>query len=86
VAYEYKEFDELTWDIRREGRRWSRDEVDTKYFSMPEKMELIEGKLYWSDKDRLKVLASLLEHMGADATVKLGDPAVWRAAIADLPQ
>ncbi len=86
MAHEFKEYHELTWDVQREGRAWSGDEVDTKYFSMPEKMELVGGKLYWSDDDRLKVLASLLEHMGADAAVRIGDPSMWRAAVAELSE
>jgi hypothetical protein len=52
----------------------------------PEKTELIDGKLYWSDRDRITMLALLLENVGADKAVRLGNPDVWRAAVAALPQ
>ena len=44
------------------------------------------GKLLWDDKERLTLLGLLLENLGLDAAVRLGEPAVWRAAVADLPQ
>jgi hypothetical protein len=52
----------------------------------PEKIELIDGKLLWSRKDREALLGLLLENVGADRTVQLGDPDVWRAAVAKLPR
>lgn len=73
------------WDIKNEGRAWSREEVEEKYFKLcPEKIELIEGKLFWNDRERLAMLAMLLENVGADKAVRLGDKAVWKAAIAKL--
>ncbi len=42
------------------------------------------GKLFWSERDRRVLLALLLENVGADAAVRLGDPHVWRAAVAGL--
>ena len=69
-------------DIRRQGRKWNRDEVEQKYYQLcPEKIELIEGKMFWSDEQRLNMLALLLENVGMDAAVKLGDPALWKQAI-----
>lgn len=50
----------------------------------PEKVELVSGRLYASQHERLTMLALLLENVGADAAVGLGDPSVWQAAIADL--
>ena len=74
----------VRWDIRREGRAWSSDEVWPRYSLTPEKMELIEGKLFWSDEDRLNMLGLMLENVGADKAVRLGSPEVWREAIANL--
>lgn len=74
----------VPWDIRREGRAWSNEEVLPRYELTPGKMELIHGKLFWSEEDRLLLLGLLLENVGADKAVRLGDPAVWRAAVADL--
>jgi hypothetical protein len=81
----YVPFEVMTWDIRRAGRSWSADEFDKSYFAMPEKMEAVDGKLYGSDEERLKVLAALLENVGIDRAVRLGDPSLWKAAVAELP-
>lgn len=50
----------------------------------PEKIEMYEGKLFWEDSERVTMLALLLENVGVDRAVRLGNPAVWRAAIAAL--
>ena len=42
------------------------------------------GKLFWSDDERLKVLALLLENIGVDRVVRLGNPEIWRKAIENL--
>ena len=47
---------------------------------------MIDGKLLWDDEERRTLLGLLLENVGADAAVTLGDPAVWRAAVAQLGQ
>jgi hypothetical protein len=47
-----------------------------------------EGRLLWYEEDRVKLLGLLLENVGADRAVRLGNPAVWRAAVAalDVPE
>ena len=75
---------DVQWDIRREGRGWEGDEAMERYFLAPEKMEMTDGKLYWDDGQRLCMLGLLLEVVGVDAAVRLGDPQVWRAAVAEL--
>jgi hypothetical protein len=72
------------WDIRREGRAWGAGEAMARYALTPEKFEMIDGKLFWDETDRLTLLALLLENVGADSAVRLGDPEVWRAAVRDL--
>ena len=74
----------MRWYIEREGRAWG-DEALDRYGMTPEKIEMIEGRLFWSDEERLAMLALLLENVGADAAVRLGHPDVWRRAIAALP-
>ncbi len=74
----------VTWDIRREGRAWRGEEVWQRYQLTPEKMELIEGKLFWTEEDRLLMLGLLLENVGIDKAIRLGDPEIWKAAIAEL--
>lgn len=76
---------DIEWDIRREGRGWGDRSLD-RYMLAPEKIELIEGKLFWSEEDRLAMLGLLLENVGVDAAVRLGDPNVWREAIAALDE
>lgn len=74
----------LDWDIRREGRAWSGDEAMNRYALTPEKLEMVKGRLLWDDDARTKLLGLLLENVGADRAVRLGDPQVWRDAIEAL--
>ena len=67
------------WDIRREGRAWTQEAIDRAMLAP--QVELIHGKLAFEDEERLTLLALLLENVGVDAAVRLGDPAVWRAAL-----
>jgi len=69
------------WDIRREGRSWNLDEWRNRREICSEQIELIEAKLFWCDEERIALLGLLLENVGADRAVRLGDPKVWRDAI-----
>ena len=71
------------WDIRREGRAWGQ-EVRARYELTPAKIELIEGKLFWTERDRLTMLALLLENIGIDKAIRFGDPKLWKEAVAEL--
>lgn len=42
------------------------------------------GKLFWDETQRLTLLVLLLENVGVDQAVWLGDPEVWRAAVREL--
>jgi hypothetical protein len=72
------------WDIRREGRAWGAEAM-ARWELTPEKLEMIDGRLLWDDEARVALLGLLLENLGADVAVRLGNPAVWRAAVRDLP-
>jgi hypothetical protein len=74
---------EMKWDIRRRGRAWKAGEASKRHALSPEKIEMIEGRLFWKE-DRLTMLALLLENVGVDKAVRLGDPAVWREAVGGL--
>ena len=74
------------WDIRLEGRAWRGDEARARWELTPEKFEMYEGKLFWSDEQRIDLLGLLLENIGALEVVRLGDPAVWREAVRRLEQ
>jgi hypothetical protein len=73
-----------TWNIGREGRAWRGDEAHARYHLSPEKIEMIDGRLFWSEEDRIIMLGLLLENVGVDKAVRLGDAGVWREAIAAL--
>ncbi len=49
---------QLNWDIRRDGRAWVGDEARQRYELTPEKFEMYEGKLFWSDGGIPAVLGS----------------------------
>jgi hypothetical protein len=73
----------LTWDIHREGRGWTREEFDARVSRLVDlKFEISKGKLFWSEATRLLVLGMLLENVGLDAAVRLGDPERWKEAVA----
>jgi hypothetical protein len=76
---------ELEWKILNEGRVWKGEEALQRYEQgTPEKLEMVGGKLLWSDEAREKLLGLLLENV-ADRAVQFGDPEVWRAAVASDP-
>jgi hypothetical protein len=72
------------WDIRREGRAWTPGEARHRWELVPKTLELWQGRLLRSEEDRIKLLGLLLENVGADHAVRLGDPAVWIAAAEGL--
>lgn len=78
--------DEPIWAIRREGRAWEKGEALPRYQLTPEKMEMFDGRLYHSDEERLTMLALLLENVGIDCAIRLGDPRLWREAIAQFDE
>lgn len=75
---------DIEWDIRRDGRAWGADEGRARYALAPEKIELVGGKVLGNDDDRLRMLGLLLENVGLDQAVRLGDPDLWHEAIAAL--
>jgi hypothetical protein len=80
---EVEGFDPKEWDIRREGRVWAGEEFDKRIYQAPEKIEFVGG-IFADERERLIVLAMLLENLGIDTAVRLGDPADWKAAVAEL--
>ena len=76
-------FDPTEWDIHREGRVWSHEEFNRRIYQAPEKIEYTGGIFTYED-ERLTVLAMLLENLGIDKAVQLGNLEDWKAAIAEL--
>jgi hypothetical protein len=68
------------WDIRRKGRAWGAEALSRLRLA-PEKFEMVDGKLFWDERQRLTLLALLLENVGIDAALRLGDAALWREAL-----
>ena len=71
------------WDIRREGRRWTKEESERRMRYAPEKIEFVGG-IFASENERFRVLGMLLENLGLDKVIRFGNLADWKAAIADL--
>jgi len=77
---------DIRWDIRPEGRSWTEDEFSSRIALRPETLEVWEGRLFFSQEERLALLGLLLENVGADEAVKLGDPSVWANAVLPRPR
>ena len=65
------------WNIGRDGKLINLD----RFMLAPEKIELVKGKLFASEEQRLAMLGLLLENMGIDAVIQLGPPELWRQAV-----
>jgi hypothetical protein len=72
------------WDIRRNGHPWARSALQFYLSDYPEKPEVMDAKLFWTEEDRMIVLGLLLENIGVDKAVRLGNPQVWKDAISEL--
>jgi hypothetical protein len=79
-----EDIDPLTFDWR-----FGRQPIDWKeatgsyvkrYRLAPDKIEMIEGKLFWSEEERLVMVGLLLENLGIDKVMRLGDPKLWKEA------
>ena len=76
------------FDIRRKGRQWTTKEIESKWrqahAAVPQRLELIEGKIFLSDEQRITMLGWMLEQLGADIAVRMRDPELWRGAVEDM--
>jgi hypothetical protein len=75
----------VAWDIRLDGRAWGEESFE-RWQLVPEKFEMSGGKLFWDDEQRERVLGLLLENLGARRCVRLGNPEVWKQAVAELEE
>ena len=80
-----KPVSEIAWRIGRQGRAW-RAEARERYELSPEKIEMTQGKLFWSERDRLVMVGLLLENVGIDKVIRLGDPSIWREAVQHIDE
>jgi hypothetical protein len=72
---------DIPWDIRREGRAWSGDEAFARFELTPEKFEMLYGRLFMSQRERLLLLGLLLENVGMDAALGFGRIETWEEAL-----
>ena len=79
-----KDFDPKKWHIRRAGQQWLGGKFKNRIYQAPEKIEFVEGGIFTNERERLTVLAMILENLGIDKAVRLGDPADWKAAVMEL--
>lgn len=71
------------WDIRREGRKWTREESQHWLYHAPNKIEFVGG-IFSGERERLLVQGMLLELLGIDKVLQFGKLDDWKAAIAEL--
>ncbi|MDR7299500.1 hypothetical protein J2X16_004870 [Pelomonas aquatica] len=72
----------MDWDIGRTGRKWTGPEGLAKLERLPDRLELVDGKLCFNETDRRNLLAGLLENIGLDEVVQFGSVEDWQQAIA----
>ena len=70
-----------TFEIGLEGHLWDVHRFHALDDVLPEKMELIEGKLFWSQRERLGMLGAMLEQVGLVEAVKLAPRELWLEAL-----
>ena len=78
-----EDFEPAEWKIGREGCEWKGDEFDKRIYQAPEKIEYVGG-IFIDERQRLTVLAMLLENLGIDKAVQLGKPEDWKSAVSEL--
>lgn len=78
----------VPWDIQRESRAWNKTEIEIKYNRCLQeiKEEMTDGKLYWCDATRMVMLGLLLENLGIDKAIRLGDLELWEQALENRKQ
>ncbi len=78
---------DIPWKIAADPATLSGDEFWSRYshLNTPEKIEAIEGKLFWNDEQRFHVLAMLLEAVGLKRALALCPAEAIRAALAEQP-
>lgn len=81
---EERNIHDIDWDIQVEGHAWRDGKGLVRLDGAPEKMEMIGGKLYWEDYERLYVLAMLLENVGIKDAMRLAPLDRWRQALNEL--
>jgi hypothetical protein len=72
------------FEIGLEGRLWNVERFYALDSVLPEKMELIDGKLFGVERYRLGMLSAMLEQVGLRAAVKLAPKELWLEALGEV--
>jgi len=73
----------IHWKIDRRGRAWTAEEFEARAARLLGlDLEISKGKLFHREETRLLILRMLLENVGTDTAVKLGDLGRWKESIA----
>ena len=73
----------MGWDFRPEGYSWGERTRERLKPIEEFKLEVTDGKLLWDDEMRL-LAGLLIENVGLDRLVRLGDLDAWREAVRKL--
>jgi hypothetical protein len=76
----------IVWDVRRDARTWSATEAHARLrlaHGLDLEIDIVRGKLYWSEEARVAILAMVLESLGLDAAVRLAPLERWTEALAE---
>jgi hypothetical protein len=71
----------MQWDIRREPRRWSNDEIRSRLELTPEHFEVFDGEMLFTEEHRVNLLGVVLEQVGIDTALRLAPKELWREAL-----
>lgn len=63
-----------------DGHQWTLEEFEERE-DLPQKIEFVEGRLFWNDRERVAMLAALMEQMGLREVVRLAPLELWRTAL-----
>jgi hypothetical protein len=73
----------VDWEFDLKGHPWKN--AWERYDLIPEtKFEMMDGKLFWNDETRLLLIGLLIENVGLEKVVKLGNADAWREAVKGL--
>jgi hypothetical protein len=75
---------DIKLEINRKGRAWRKDEAVQGLNLFPARGEMIGGKLFWTEEERLTVLGLLPEKVGIDKAKRLGELELRREAMSEL--
>ncbi len=80
----FRDLTTVAWDFRAKGYGWGENTWERLKLIEEFKLEVIDGKLMYDDTMRLLMMGLLIENVGLDKLVRLGDPEAWKRAVGKL--